>query len=327
MPRAGRGGCLQYGLLGCGGLIALCFVVGATLLMVGRSVARSQKMTTKTVEEPLGGFAAEAQPAGSQKDEATRPFSDGPPLEAPALPGPGDGKTPPRGRMTIDLSHGEFEVVPAPVGQPLRVEADYDPDWYRLETRMEHSQGAWSYVVRFERTQTLGFIATLAQAMGGKRPHVWVQLPRDVPMDLDLRFSQGGGEVDLGGLWLTKTQVAFRQGGGDLEFSEPLREPTDTLSIDASMGGGSFRRLGDASPRRLLVQTRMGGGDLDLRGHWLRDCQVSLESQMGGLKVRLPEGVATRGLPHDRAGEGEGGEIPTLTFSYSAAMGGVDFVN
>lgn len=25
-------------------------------------------------------------------------------------------------------------------------------------------------------------------------------LPRDVPMRLDLRFSQGGGEVDLGGL-------------------------------------------------------------------------------------------------------------------------------
>jgi hypothetical protein len=145
-------------------------------------------------------------------------------------------------------------------------------------------------------------------------------------MDLDLRFSQGGGRVDLGGLWLTETKVSFAQGGGELEFSEPLRVPTNTLSIDASMGGGSFERIGNASPRTLRVATSMGGADLDLSGHWQRDCEVSIESRMGGVGVHLPDDVTVRGVPgHEAAPGDDEAAVPTLDISYSASQGEIKF--
>jgi hypothetical protein len=133
--------------------------------------------------------------------------------------------------------------------------------------------------------------------------------------------------VELGGLWLQRAEVTFLQGGGELSFSEPLREPAESLRLDASMGGGAFRLLGNASPRSLRVSTQMGGGEVDLRGEWVRDAEISIESRMGGMAVRVPEGVRTRGLPRDReAAPGEEAEDqPTLTFSYSSSMGEIRF--
>jgi hypothetical protein len=314
---------LRYGLLGCGGVIALSLTAVIVLVAMARSAARSQNITKRTVEEPLHAPGVEAVPTSPSGDlERPRRLPDDSPSPPPGLTA--DADQPAAGRMKIDLAQGDFEIRPAAAGEPLRIEAEYDQDRYQLVTRLnEQDTGAWEYEVRFRQTATLGFMDFLAQLFGGTSPRVSVFLPRGVPMDLDLRYSQGGGRVDLGGLWLTEANVSFSQGGGDLELSEPLFRPTESLTIDASMGGGSFRRLGHASPRRLSVTAQMGGGDVDLRGQWVRDCDIVLESRMGGLEVRLPDDVTTRGLPQDRAGSDAAG--PTLTFSYSSEMGGIEF--
>jgi hypothetical protein len=149
-----------------------------------------------------------------------------------------------------------------------------------------------------------------------------------VPFALDLRVAQGGSKVDLGGLWLERADVTMTQGGGELDFSQPLRHPLETLAISSSMGGGTFQHLGNASPQHLKVESQMGGSQVDLRGRWLRDCEISLESRMGGMEVRLPEDVSLRGLAHRREAAGESAErrgVPVLSFRVSNAMGEVQF--
>ena len=322
------GGCLRNGCLGCAGVLVLILGAATLLVSLGRGAARSQKIITSSVEEALPAASTEPEAAPSQEGEAA-PFSDAPPLALPDFT-PENHSEPRAGRVLIDLRQGEFHVEPAAPGEPLRIEAEYDENRYELVTRLDEGEdGEWSYEIRFRQVGRMGVVAFLARLMGAENPSVRVYLPRDVPMDLDLRFSQGGGEAELGGLWLTETKVAFTQGGGELRFSEPLREPTESLSIDATMGGGSFRRLGNASPKRLRVQTQMGGGQVDLRGQWRRDCEISLETRMGGLDVRLPNDVITRGLPRDRSGPAGARDatLPTLTFSYSTSMGDIEFRN
>jgi hypothetical protein len=316
----------RYGCLGCVGVLVLVLSAVTVLLSLGRSAARSQRIATRSVEEslPAPRIPPEAPPAGEA--EAAPAYSDAPPLPHLAFT-PEDDAEIRAGRVLIDLAQGEFHVEPAAPGEPLRVEAEYDENRYELVTRLEEDDDRrWSYEVRFRQTGTPGLLSFLAQLMGASNPRVTVSLPREVPMDLDLRFSRGGGRADLGGLWLTEASVAFTQGGGELEFSEPLEEPTEALTIDATMGGGSFRWLGNASPRTLKVVTQMGGGEVDLRGEWLRDCEISLESRMGGLEVRLPDDVITRGLPRGRSAAGDAdASRPTLTFSYSRSMGEIEF--
>jgi hypothetical protein len=291
---------LRYGCFGCVGVLVLILTAVTVMMSLARSAARSQKITSRSVEEPLPAARIQPEAAPSREAEAAVLYSDAPRLALPDFT-PEDDAEIRAGRVLIDLSQGEFHVEPVAPGEPLRVEAEYDENRYELVTTLdEDDDSRWSYEIHFRQTGPTSLVSFLAQLMGAKNPRVAVYLPREVPMDLDLRFSQGGGRVDLGGLWLTETRVAFTQGGGELEFS-----------------------------RTLKVVTQMGGGEVDLRGEWLRDCEISLESRMGGLEVRVPDDVITSGLPRDRSepAGADDASVPTLTFSYSHSMGGIEFRN
>ena len=167
----------------------------------------------------------------------------------------------------------------------------------------------------------------LRQALGGSSPRVDVYLPQDVRLDLELEIAQGGAQVELGGLWLTTAELEFNQGGFQLEIGEPLRQPMERLTIYGSMGGFSASKLGNASPRELDIDFRMGGMDLDLRGHWVQDADVSISFGMGGGNVRLPKDVEIVGLAGDRVVARRDPEIkaPILTFSVSGDLDNLEF--
>ena len=82
----------------------------------------------------------------------------------------------------------------------------------------------------------------------------------------EIRLRQGGFEAELGGLWLTDADIVFRKGGFSLDISEPLKEPLQRLKINGAMGGFEADNLGNASPKVVDVQCRMGGAEIDLRG-------------------------------------------------------------
>jgi hypothetical protein len=112
-----------------------------------------------------------------------------------------------------------------------------------------------------------------------------------------------------------------------VSVGQPLAEPMERLELAASMGGGEFRSLGNASPRILDVSTSMGGMELDLTGAWRADAAISVVGNMGGAEVRLPKDVRIEGVPGRALEAPQTGEIriPTLRFSTSSAMGNVEF--
>jgi len=227
----------------------------------------------------------------------------------------------------LNLSEAEFQIEPGPPGEPIRVEASYDRASGELEEIFEPGDaGSWTYSLRFKRD--LGFLAKMFEGMAGKTPKVRVLIPPDVPIDLDIDLSEGEGLVRLGGLWLTSADLTFSMGGVEMSIDEPLKEPIESLSIKASMGGGSFRSLGNASPRRLDVDISMGGMDLDLTGRWLRDAEIQIRQSMGGAGVTLPDGVIIEGIDHPRTGRQASSKeipLPVLRFTVSSEMGELKF--
>jgi hypothetical protein len=167
----------------------------------------------------------------------------------------------------------------------------------------------------------------LKEFLGGSKPEVRVYLPVGVPYDLELDVSQGGAEVELGGLWLTTAEIDFLQGGGEVKFSETLAAPMEYLGIDFTQGGGAVEGVANASPAVLEAAFSMGGGFLDLGGTWLQDAQIDISQTMGGVGVQLPEGAVIRGLGRwdTAAPDGEETSLPTLRFSTSSSMGELEF--
>jgi hypothetical protein len=174
----------------------------------------------------------------------------------------------------------------------------------------------WTYRVTFRRTGSW-LVTALKELLGGTRPEVRVWLPNDTPLNLDLDVSQGGAEIELGGLWLTSADLNLDKGGCKLDISEPLHAPMERLQVRGSMGGLAATGLGNASPRRLEVDFSMGGMSLDLGGRWVRDSDVTIRTRMSGAAVQLPRDVNVVGLDRERFDLRERPEVPRPTLRFS----------
>jgi hypothetical protein len=211
-------------------------------------------------------------------------------------------------------------VEPGVPGEALRVEASYDKTSYVLEETVDTAEdGTWIYRVHFERKGGWGFMNALRQMVGGTAPRVKVLLPPDVPLALEASTSQGGLELELGGLWLRTAEINFQQGGAEIQFSEPLRSPMEHLSVKGAMGGVALMGVGKASPSKLDLGFSMGGGFFDLTGPWQNDADISISASMGGGQVQLPSGLAIEGLDAEfsRAQANPEVPLPTLRFDVS----------
>jgi len=300
---ASRSGCLKTTLFGCLGIIVLLIILAAAAgIMASRGMERAQVAD----QELLAADAAEMpQPAALARHA---------------------------GRVVVDLAQGEFYLKPGEPGSGVRVKARFDQSSYRLEDSLEVlPDSTWVYTVTYRRT-TSGLVALARAIMGEDQvSRVEVYLPPDVPVVLDLDIAQGGAEVELGGLWLTEAEINYSQGGFELSFSEPLREPMERLVVAGNMGGFEADRLGNASPSFLAVECRMGGGEIDLRGQWLNSADVMLEVSMGGMAVLVPDHMPVNGydlLEQARPLSGGDPEVPTpeLNISVDQSMGEIEII-
>lgn len=241
-----------------------------------------------------------------------------------------DAGTPAVGRVVLDLAVGEFHVSRGDPGEPIRIDAEFDTRSYRLTETFEPSQeGAWIYRVRFEETSWFKD-GGLRSLLGGSFPEVRIWLPPDVPLVLVGRFGKGFAGLDLGGLWLTEIDVTLEKGGIEFDIDEPLVAPADRVSLNLRQGGGEIRGVANASPRQLVIAQRMGGGEIDLRGAWVRDAEIRIDTLMGGGALRLPRDVRIVGLPggpREAAASDLELRPPTLSLFVSTTFGNLEVMD
>src|SRR5581483_3762169 len=94
--------------------------------------------------------------------------------------------------------------------------------------------------------------------------HVRVFLPAGVPLELGGKLAMGQSDLALGGLALRSVDLELAMGEHRLSFAEPTSAPLDLLRLRGGMGELTVLRTGNASPRRVEVQHRMGDLTLDL---------------------------------------------------------------
>jgi len=316
---AGKQGCFKTGMLGCLGLLVIVILfVGITALVAWRGVDKQEiekRARTPVVASPEMG----EKPRRIDRDTDEQIIRGERSL----------GVLPPPGRVVLELSQGEFEILPAQPGEGLSVEARYDKGVYELKENLETMpDSTWVYNLRFERTMP-GLQALFRAIMGGDTDcWVHVYLPPDIPLALELHLDSGGVETDLGGLWLTEADINFSKGGFALDIDRPLKEPMERLTVRGRMGGFEADDLGNASPRILDLDFAMGGADIDLTGVWLQDADISLKIRMGGMAVRVPQDCRLEGVPFggDRLlRDDEEVPPPLLRFDVSESMGEIEF--
>ncbi len=300
-------GCLKIAGFGCLGMIAIVVLFAGIVALASRPRSGGPQLAAREFTPPIVAPAV---------------------VDTVAVP---VVKTPRQGRLVVDIAQGGFTIEPGVPGEGVRVEAHYDSSMYDLQEDLVETDSTWVYTLRMRRT-TSGLASIIQQIVhggGDEENELRVVLPPDMPVALDITVKQGGFDAELGGCWITATDVTYAMGGFTLSVDEPLREPMQRLIVRGSMGGFEGKRLGNASPRTIDVATSMGGAELDLRGLWRQDCDLNLDASMGGMEVRLPDGVRVEGIADpDSAGalrrETEVA-LPVLRFaSTSSSMGGIE---
>jgi hypothetical protein len=292
-------GCLKNGCFGCLGLLAIgVLIVGISALMAWRGLDDKDLADLDRTRDLSSTGSA---------------VNDGP------------------GRVVLELSEGDFEIVRGQPGEGVRVEARFDREVHELtDSLVVDPESGWVYTVRFRRTMPVLEAMFRAIMGGGEETHVKVYLPPDVPLALDVKASRGGLTGDLGGLWLTAADVSFKQGGFELDVSRPLREPMESMRLSTAMGGFELENLGNASPRVLDVNCQMGGAEVDLDGDWSRDCDARVRMRMGGMVLAVPENIRVERVSDgDRRLVGERPEVPlpTMRLSASVKMGELEVID
>ncbi len=298
-------GCFKTGCLGCLGVFLVMIVITGVLVLVGWNSSRHRDVQERQLAPTDAEAGADSTFTIPDFDWRTRP-----------------------GRVVLDLAHGAFVLKPAPEGEGLGARARFDAEAYTIgEEFTIRPDSSWVYKISFHRHLTGMQAMFRGLFMKGARPEIQVFLPRDVPLTLEVGVAEGGMEAELGGLWLKEADFRYDKGGFSFSFSEPLREPMDRLSIHGAMGGLEAVAVGNASPAVLDIGCRMGGGDVDLTGKWLRDCRVTLAVRMGGMSVTIPRDMKVDGAAvpaGDMAAPAGENPLPVLHISKRQSMGEIE---
>ncbi|MEM9558633.1 MAG: hypothetical protein AAGC60_30570 [Acidobacteriota bacterium] len=302
MTDSQRSGCFRYGCIGCGVLVALfvgvVILLGAVTMMSDHTPRPEEATAEHRLPEPPGGIMPLVPPTESP-EAPTPPTFDGEPSDAPTPDSPPTVEIAPSvellpappesvGTLELDLAYGDFTLVPGPANEPLRVEAEYDANRFQLVEDLETTDdGGWTYRVDFGAKG--GMFGLMMRGGSGPVNRVRIVVPRGHPLRIVGSAGIGEVEMDLGGLWLEDVDLELKMGEHFIEFSEPTPLPMGRFVIDGRMGEIELRRLGDASPREVVVSHRMGESLLDLQGAWRGDSKVDASFRMGEMRVWLPE--------------------------------------
>lgn len=301
-------GCLAAPFLLVFLLAFLVIVFRASPIPEGESVSVSQT-------DPIGGITPEMLAAEGFTLDPSRPA---------ARPVP----------VRLNLEEGAFTIRQAPPGTPLHVEGDYDSALYDLTTTLERDdEGHPSYSITFLPKYTLlrRILTDGIVEIDDTENHLTVYIPRDLPIELDVRIAKAESRLFLGGLALTSARFQMKMGSHRILVEEPNPIEMESLVLDSSMGEVRTEGLGLLRSATITVSGGMGEVNVDLGREISRDTTIQARMRMGEMTLGLPRRARVDAATSVWIGESSGNpkdsrydddpDLPTITVRGGVTLG------
>ncbi|MDH3889944.1 MAG: toast rack family protein [candidate division Zixibacteria bacterium] len=188
--------------------------------------------------------------------------------------------------VVIDLAAGEFYITTKDMAQVATVEVEYDSR--RIECVVE-------YNVHGSTGELL-----LESALRRKRnidteENRWeVVLSDRYPMTLEMEVGACDAEIDLGGIPLTELMLEVGAASGEIDFSEPNPERLGEIDIEAGAASVAIMNIGNANFEQFSFEGGAGSFELDFRGDYKDEAEISIEIGLGSAEIILPRDIPVR---------------------------------
>ncbi|MBV9773290.1 MAG: hypothetical protein JO040_05035 [Gemmatimonadetes bacterium] len=190
--------------------------------------------------------------------------------------------------LNVQVEYGAGRLTVAPASQPLL---------YQFQMRYDEDRVA--PVTTYDRRTGTLRLATQQNDRRGSRKvsdeaRATVNLTRDVPLALDVKFGAGEANLDLGGLSLRNVRLATGASDTRVSFSTPNRIPAEGVRMEAGAASFSATGLGNTRAERFEFEGGVGEATLDFSGAWDRSASASVKMGIGSLTLRFPRSVGVK---------------------------------
>ena len=162
-----------------------------------------------------------------------------------------------------------------------------------LEGAFTYNVKKWEPDVEYEVTGGEGKLSVTqpwswVPSFGGTRNQWNIRLNDEVPIDLTVRTSSAGSELDLGDLSLLGLDVDSSSGSLSADLSGKMPS-LRTVQAHVSSGNMTLSMRGEySSPIKLDAGGSSGNATIDLSGEWKADLEAEIKVSSGNITLRLP---------------------------------------
>ncbi len=113
----------------------------------------------------------------------------------------------------------------------------------------------------------------------------------NVPMELSLTTGAYEGDLELGGLSITRLSIADGASKSIVRFNEPNNTEMSLLSYKTGASNVELKGLGNARVSRVEFDGGVGSYTLDFSGANEQDVEVAINSGMSDITIIIPDNV------------------------------------
>lgn len=129
----------------------------------------------------------------------------------------------------------------------------------------------------------------------GERKREWILKFTDaVPIDLNIEFGAGQGEIDLTGLQVQKLSVSSGASSVELTCDEPNRIVAGHVEIESGVSKFDARNLANLNFEKMSFSGGVGAYKLDFGGKLQQDAKIKVEVGLGAVTIYIPRETAAR---------------------------------
>ena len=205
--------------------------------------------------------------------------------------------------LRLEVAKANLDILPWATGETAELEANYDAANFELNSDLIDHGGYLEYRLRFNSKNRLLYISE-EHDPGLNR--LQLQLPRNVPVNLDLTMKVGEAHVDLTGIPVSEIKARVSMGACHFRMAE--ENPLQMENMDMDMNIGEIRVMDWQHFRFNEGRFKASMGEVQMlnTGPLKEDSRIRLEVTMGQILLQIPHDTEFHGSVTNVMGGYEG---------------------